>query len=195
MVCSLRQADGSSLAETCRRELLLVGGDETHPHPGIGAGLTGEPRGAGPGAEALVVLRLVVLPHVTVPTPAVAVRGAGKFHIAARLRPAGESAREIRFSAVAKRGQDIAPSNLAAEEVRRARHHDRVRRFCRHPIDAGEMEAADAAGLMAAGAADIVEPPREARDRLDVLLGNAFLGRLLQRANDVVVTEHRRAGG
>src|SRR3954463_6181947 len=95
----------------------LTGGDEAHPHPGLGAGLAGKSRGAGPGTEALVVLGLVVVPHVAVPTPAVAVFGAGQFLIAAGLRPAGECPGKIRFSAVAKRGQDIAPSDLVAEEV------------------------------------------------------------------------------
>ena len=53
------------------------------------------------------------------------------------------------------------------------------------------MKAADAAGLVAARAGDVVEPALEAGDRADILQRHAALGGLLQRRDDVVFAEYR----
>ena len=117
--------------------------------------------------------------------PAVVIFGAGKFGAAAQLRAAGKAAGIIGRPAVAQRGEDIAAADLVAEEMRRGRHDGRIGRLCRHPVDARKMEAADAAGLVAARAGDVVQPPLKARDRADVLQLRAVVRRLLQRGDDV----------
>ena len=52
------------------------------------------------------------------------------------------------------------------------------------------MKAADAAGLMAAGAGHVVEPALEACGRTDVLQGQACVRGLLQRRDDVALLEY-----
>src|SRR5687768_9935917 len=97
--------------------------------------------------------------------PAVVIIGAGKFGAAAQLRTAGEPARVIRRPAVAQAYENIAAADLVTEEMRRRRHHGRIRRLVRHPVDAGEVKAADAPRLVAAGTSHVVEPPFEPRRR------------------------------
>src|ERR1700689_5248187 len=103
------------------------------------------------------------------PPPALLILGPRQFRAAAQLRTAGEAARIVRWFAVAQRGEHVAAADLVAEEMRRGRHHDRIVRFGRHPVDAGKMEAADTAGLMAARAGDVVEPALEPSARTVVL--------------------------
>ena len=70
--------------------------------------------------------------------------------------------------------------------MRRRRHHGGIGRLCRHPVDAGKMKAADAAGLVTAGAGDVVEPPLEAGGRADISEARTPLpGRLLQGRDHV----------
>src|SRR5689334_2286426 len=73
--------------------------------------------------------------------------------------------------------------------MRRGRHHSRIGGLCRHPVDAGEMKAADAARLVAACAGHVVEPALEAAGRADVLQLDAVRGYLLQGRDDVSLTE------
>src|SRR5262245_66201610 len=101
--------------------------------------------------------------------PAVAVFAAGQFLCTAQLRPAGKTLGIVRLPPVPQRGKDVAAARLIAKEMRRSRHHGGIRRLCRQPVDARKMEAADAAGLVAAGAGDVVEPPLEAAEGTDVL--------------------------
>src|SRR5581483_10322691 len=163
---------------------------KAHAHPGRRCGgFAGEPLSAGPGAKTLVVFVRPRALHIAMRAPAVLIFGSGKLGAAALLRPAGKAFREIRRLAVAERGEDIAAAHLIAEEMRRGRHHRRVRWFCRHPVDTGEMKTADAARLVAAGAGDVVEAARKARDRADVLQGDAVLCGLLQRVHDIVLGE------
>src|SRR5690242_12389294 len=75
--------------------------------------------------------------------------------------------------------------------MRRPWHDSGIGGLGRHPVDPREMEAADAAGLVAAGAANVVETALEARDRADVLQFQAASRRLLQRGDDVALTEQR----
>src|ERR1700712_5511681 len=145
---------------------ILTAFDEAHAHArGLAGGLADEAFGATPGTEAAVVIGGLWASGIAMRTPAVALLGAGKFRNPARLRAAGEAAGIVRRPAVTQRGQNIATAKLVAKEMRRRRHHGRVRRFCRHPVDPGEMESADAAGLVAAGTGDVVEPTLEAADR------------------------------
>src|ERR1700730_5763979 len=96
---------------------------KAHAHPRCRrSGFAGEPFGAGPGAEALVVVVRPRALHIAMRAPAVLIFGAGKLGAAALLRPAGKALREIRRLAVAKRGEDIAATHLIAEEMRRGRH-------------------------------------------------------------------------
>src|ERR1041384_3674357 len=97
--------------------------------------------------------------------PAVFIGSAGEFTAAARLRAVGKAARKIRLPALAQRGKDIAAPWLIAEEMRRARPPRRMRGLLRHPVDAGKMKAAYAAGLVTAGAGDVVEPALKACNR------------------------------
>src|SRR5512143_2375492 len=110
---------------------------------------------------------------IAVRAPAVLVFGSGEFRTAAQLRPACEAARVIRLPAIAQRGENVAAADLVAEEMRRRRNDGGIVGLGRHPVDAGEMKTADAAGLMAAAAADVVEPALEARHRADVLQRDA----------------------
>ena len=123
--------------------------------------------------------------------PAVAVFGAGEFRAAAQLRPAGKALGIIRRPAIPQRGKDVAAADLIAEEMRRSRHHGGVGGLCRHPVDAREMKAADAAGLVAAGAGDVVEPALEAADRADVLQRRAVARPPSQRGDDVGSRQRR----
>src|SRR5262245_11721164 len=100
--------------------------------------------------------------------PAVLILRSCQFRAAARLRPAGKAACEVRTFAVAKRGEDVAAADLVAEEMRRGRHDCGIGRLFRRPVDARKMEAADPAGLVTAGAGDVVQPALEARNRADV---------------------------
>src|SRR5204863_3915040 len=85
---------------------------------------------------------------------------------------------------------DVAAADLVAEELRRRRHHARVGRLRRHPVDAGEMKAADAAGLVAARTGDVVQSTLEAGYRANVLQLHAVFRRLFQRANNVIFAEY-----
>src|SRR5207302_1874051 len=164
-----------------------AGLDKAHPHPCGGAGdLAGEPLGAGPGAKTPVVLGLVVALLIAMRAPAVLIFGPGQFRCAARLRTAREPPREIRRLAVTERGEDVAAPYLVAEEMRRRRDDRRIRRLRRHPIHAGKMKTADAAGLMAAAAADVVEPSFEAGERADILQRETAF---LQRGDDILFRE------
>src|ERR1700736_1726883 len=117
--------------------------DKTHAHPRrLVCDLTCEALGAGPGMEAFVVVGGFGSLQIAMRAPAVFIFAAGKLGRAARLRAAGEAARIVRAFAVAQRTKDIAAPDLIAKEMRRGRHHRRVRRFRRQPVDAGEMEAA-----------------------------------------------------
>src|SRR5579864_2496770 len=121
--------------------------------------------------------------------PAVLIFGADEFVGAAKLRPLGKSAAVIHRFAVADRYQNIAAANLVAEEMRRGRHDGGVGRMRPQPVDAGKMKAADAAGLMAPGAADVVEPTLETCSRADVLQLEVALGGFLQGADNIVIGE------
>src|SRR5258707_4513964 len=90
--------------------------------------------------------------------------------------------------------EEVAAADWVAEEMRRCRPHARVGRFGRHPVDAGKMEAADAARLMAARAGDVVQSALEAGDRANVLQFYAVFRCLLQRANNVVFAEYGIGG-
>ena len=59
----------------------------------------------------------------------------------------------------------------------------------RHPVDAGEMKAADPACLMTPGAGDVVEPALKARDRSDILQRDAALRCLFQGRDDIALRE------
>src|ERR1700733_5788361 len=109
------------------------------------------------------------MPDIAMRAPAVAIFGSGEFRTAAQLRPAGKAARVIRAFAVARRGRDIAAPDRVAEETGRGGHHGRVVGLGRHPVDAGEVKAADAAGLMAARAGHTVETALKARVRACIL--------------------------
>ena len=91
-----------------------------------------------------------------------------------------------------KGGEDVAAANLVAEEMRRGRHDGGIGRLGRHPVDAGKMEAADAAGLVTAGAGHVVEAALEARDRADVLQFHAALRAAFSSARDDVVLAEQR---
>src|SRR6185436_7066924 len=120
-------------------------------------GLTAQTLGASPVAKTSVIACGRLALHIAMRTPAVVVIGAGKFGAAAQLRTAGEPARVIRWPAVAQACENIAAADLVAEEMRRCRHHGRIRWFFRHPVDAGEVKAAYAARLVAAGTGHVVE--------------------------------------
>src|SRR6185437_677241 len=91
---------------------------------------------------------------------------------------------------VANRRQNVAAADLVPEEMRRTRYHDRIGWIFCHPIDAREMKAADAAGLVTSGAADVVEPALKTCDRTDVLQIETARRRLLQRADNVIPGEY-----
>ena len=74
--------------------------------------------------------------------------------------------------------------------MRRRRHHGRIGGFCRHPVDAGKMKAADAAGLMAARTGHVVEPPLKAGDRADVLQLDAVARRPSSMPRRLALAEH-----
>src|SRR5216683_3381957 len=155
---------------------------ETHPHSrDLARDLARQPLGAGPRLKAPVIFGGVSTLNVTMRAPAVVIFGSGEFGAAAQLRAAGKTARVIRGPAVAHCGENIAAADLVAEEMRRRRRHRRIGRLGRHPVDAGEMKAADAAGLMAPRASHVVEPALKAGKRADVLQRGHAFGCLLQR--------------
>ena len=55
------------------------------------------------------------------------------------------------------------------------------------------MKAADAAGLVTAGAGDIVQPPGKAAERADVLQRRSVARRSFQSGNNIAFTEDRVA--
>src|SRR5262249_23716877 len=124
----------------------------------------------------------------------VLVFGACELGTATQLRAAGEAAREIRCLAGSKGCEDVATADLIAEEMRRSRDDGRVGWFRRHPVDAGEMEAADAAGLVAARAAHVVQPALEAADGPNILQRRSLLRGLRKYGDDVALAEQRIAG-
>src|SRR5947209_978229 len=149
---------------------------KTHPHArGIADGLTGQPLGTRPGPEAGVIVRAFRILPIAMRPPAVVIFSPGEFGAAAQLRTARKSPRVIRRRPVTQRSEDIATANLVAEEVRRCRHYAGIGRLFCHPVDAGKMKAADAAGLVATGAGNVVEPPLKTCDGADVLQRNAAL--------------------
>src|SRR6202023_2233069 len=115
--------------------------------------------------KAPVVVARFRMRHIAMRAPAILVFSAGKLRAATNLRTAGKAAREVRLLALGKGGDDVAAAHLVAEEMRRGRHDGGIGRLCRHPVDPGEMEAADAAGLVTPRTAHIVEPALEAADR------------------------------
>src|SRR3954469_15574293 len=148
------------------KRLFLTAFNEAHAHArGLAGALAGQPLGAAPGTEAAVVVGGLGVSDITMCAPAVAVFGAGEFRATTQLRAAGEAARIVRRPAVAQRGENIAASRLVAEEVRRRRHHCRIRRFGRHPIDAGKVETTDAAGLVTTGTGNVVQPAFKTSNR------------------------------
>src|SRR5258708_23281834 len=155
--------------------------DETHAHSRrLALGLALQPLGAVPRLKTAVVIGGDWVLDITMRAPAVLVFGAGEFGIAAQLRSAREAAGKIRVLAVAECTQNIAAADLIAEEMRRCWYDDCIGRFCRHPVDTGEMKAADATGLVAARAGDVVEPALQACHRADILQRDAAVSRFLQ---------------
>src|SRR6266436_8681474 len=168
------------------RAISLAISDKTHPHSrGLACDLARQPLDAGPRPKTSVVVGGVWPLHITMRAPAVVVFGAGQFGAAAQLRAAGKPPRVIRGPAVAQCGENIAAADLVAEEMRRRRHDRRIGRPGRHPVDAGEMKAADTAGLMASRAGHVVEPALKACKRANVLRRGPAFGCLLQRRDDV----------
>src|SRR5450432_249656 len=145
---------------------LLAAFDEAHPHASrLAHDLACEPLGAAPRPKTPVVVGGIGAPDITMCTPAVIVFGSDEFRAAAQLRPACKAARKIRILAVAQRGQDIAAADLVAKEMRRRRHDSRIVGFCGYPVDAGEMKAADAAGLVTARAGHVVKAALKTPER------------------------------
>src|SRR4029079_1878955 len=166
----------------------LAGFDETHAHArGLAGDLAGQPLGAGPGAETRVIVGGRFAGSITMRAPAVAIFGSRQFRAAAQLRAAGKSTRIVRSLAISHRGEDVAAAKLVAEKMRRRRHDRRIRGLFRHPVDAGEMKAADAAGLVAAGTSHVVRRRSKAASGADILQSYAIGGGLLQCGDDVAL--------
>src|SRR3954454_13236321 len=164
---------------------------KTHAEPRRAADrLTCKALGAGPEAKARIVVGRPRPLLVTMRAPAVFIGRAGEFTAAARLRAVGKAARKIRLPALAYRGKDIAAPWLIAEEMRRGRHHRRIRRLLCHPVDAGKMKAAEAAGLVTARASDVVEPALETRNRTDIFQRNALRRGFPQRRDHLAFAKH-----
>src|ERR1017187_6226767 len=180
-----------SLICPAERYLLAIS-DEAHSHSrSLADHLTCEPLGAGPRLETPVIVGGASVLLIALRAPAVLVFGSGEFGAAAQLRSAGKSAGVIRVPAVAHRGENIAAADLVAKEMRRRRHHSGIVGLGRHPVDAGEMKAADAAGLMAARTGHVVEPALKACDRADILQRHAAFRCLLQGRDDIRFPEYR----
>src|SRR5215218_8599293 len=141
----------------------LAGSHKAHAHAGaLARDLAGQPLGAGPAAKARVAASGCLLCGITMRPPAVIVFGSRQLSGAAQLRTAGKSLGIVRWLAVPQRHEDVAATDLVGKEMRRGRHDRGVGGIRSHPVDTGEMKAADAARLVATRTGDVVQAPLEA---------------------------------